>query len=173
VNFSCVSLIILFSLPPYVGVITAAATKSLYELLRIFQEGKLDDFESFASSNPSAVTDAGLSRETCVRHMRLLSLCSLAAEHEEIPYSAIGSTLRVDDAEVESWVISAVSSGLLVAKMDQLQKVVLVERCVVRKFGQEQWGDLKGRLDAWKKNVGGILRGLEQSQATAQQVTTQ
>jgi len=163
----------MLSLPAVVALGGSPSTKSLYELLRIFQEGKLDDFESFASSNPSAVTDAGLSRETCVRHMRLLSLCSLAAEHEEIPYSAIGSTLRVDDAEVESWVISAVSSGLLVAKMDQLQKVVLVERCVVRKFGQEQWGDLKGRLDAWKKNVGGILRGLEQSQATAQQVTTQ
>eukprot|EP00566_Odontella_aurita_P011786 CAMPEP_0113595622 /NCGR_PEP_ID=MMETSP0015_2-20120614/39844_1 /TAXON_ID=2838 /ORGANISM="Odontella" /LENGTH=413 /DNA_ID=CAMNT_0000502969 /DNA_START=130 /DNA_END=1372 /DNA_ORIENTATION=+ /assembly_acc=CAM_ASM_000160 len=163
----------MLSLPAVVALGGSPSTKSLYELLRIIQEGKLDDFESFASSNPSAVTDAGLSRETCVRHMRLLSLCSLAAEHEEIPYSAIGSTLRVDDAEVESWVISAVSSGLLVAKMDQLQKVVLVERCVVRKFGQEQWGDLKGRLDAWKKNVGGILRGLEQSQATAQQVTTQ
>lgn len=155
------------------GAAVNAATKSLYELLRIFQEGKLDDFESFASANPSAITDNGLSRDDCVRHIRLLSLCSLAAEHEEIPYSAIGSTLRVDDSEVESWVIAAVSSGLLTAKMDQLQKVVLVERCVVRRFGPEQWRDLQGRLNAWKKNVGGILQGLEQGQAAVQQASGQ
>lgn len=94
----------MLSLPAVAALGGSPATKSLYELLRIFQEGKLDDFESFASSNAAALTGNGLSRDDCVRHMRLLSICSLAAEHEEIPYSAIASTLRVDDAEVESWV---------------------------------------------------------------------
>lgn len=163
----------MLSLPAVVALGGSPATKTLYELLRIFQEGKLDDFESFASANPAAITDNGLTRDECIRHMRLLSLCSLAAEHEEIPYSAIASTLRVDDAEVESWVIAAVSSGLLAAKMDQLQKVVLVERCVVRRFGPEQWRDLQSRLHAWKKNVSGILQGLEQGQAAVQQASTQ
>lgn len=97
--------------------------------------------------------------------MRLLSLCSLSTEHEEIPYDAIASTLQVDQSDVENWVIAAVSSGLLEAKMDQLQHVVMVERCVVRRFGIEQWKILQDRLNLWKKNVKSVLDGLKQSQA--------
>jgi translation initiation factor 3 subunit M len=101
--------------------------------------------------------------------MRLLSLCSLAAEHEEIPYAAIVSTLKVQPEEVESWVIQAVSSGLILAKMDQLQQVVMVERCVVRRFGIEEWKSLQARLHTWKKNVRGVLEGLKQSQTVQTQ----
>ena len=91
---------------------------------------------------------------------------SLATEHEEIPYDAIASTLRVDEDDVESWVIAAVSSGLVSAKMDQLvQRVVMVEKCAVRRFGIEQWKILQERLNVWKKNVKGVLDGLKQSQA--------
>mmetsp|Transcript_52289 Transcript_52289/g.78014 ORF Transcript_52289/g.78014 Transcript_52289/m.78014 type:complete len:99 (-) Transcript_52289:113-409(-) len=91
-------------------------------------------------------------------------LCCKRAENEEIPYGAIASTLHVKDEEVESWVIAAVSSGLLSAKMDQLQQVVMVERCAVRKFGMEQWKMLQTRLNDWKRNVKGVLDGLKQSQ---------
>jgi len=94
-----------------------------------------------------------------------LSLVSLASEHEEIPYSAIASTLSINEDEVEQWVIKAVSSGLMEAKMDQLRKVVLVERCAVRQFGMKEWSALKVRLDTWKVNVKGVLDALEKSGA--------
>ena len=152
-------------LPPVAALGSSPATKSLFELLQVFQEGKLEDFEAFAKGSESTLSSHGLSKDDCIRNMRLLSLCSLAAEHEEIPYSAIAATLHVDDSEVEGWVIAAVSSGLLSAKMDQLQKVVMVERCVVRKFGTEQWKALQARLDAWKGNVRSVLNGLDKSQA--------
>lgn len=97
--------------------------------------------------------------------MRILSLCSLSAEHEEIPYSVVAKTLLLpSEDEVESWVIAAVSSGLLSAKMDQLQQKVMVERCVVRKFDMAQWKILQSRLKTWKQNVGGVIGGLKQSQ---------
>lgn len=99
--------------------------------------------------------------------MCLLSLVSLAGEHEEIPYSAIASTLSIGEDEVEQWVIKAVSSGLMEAKMDQLRKVVLVERCAVRQFGMKEWTSLKTRLDTWKVNVKGVLDALEKSGAVA------
>ena len=98
--------------------------------------------------------------------MRILSLCSLAAEHEEIPYNTVAQTLQLpSDKEVESWVIAAVSSGLLAAKMDQLQQKVMVERAVVRQFDMEQWKALQSRLNVWKQHVRDILEGLKQTQA--------
>merc|ERR1712008_43652 len=112
-----------------------------------FQEKKLQDFQSFTTTNTT----------------NTLSHCSLATEHEEIPYDAIATTLQIDEADVEQWVIAAVSSGLLSAKMDQLQRVVMVEGCVVRRFGMEQWEVLQRRLDVWKRNVRGVLEGLKAS----------
>jgi len=138
----------------------------LYALLRVFQEGKLEDYQSFVKTNggESVLSQWDLSPADCTRHIRILSLCSLAAEHEEIPYEVVASTLQTDSSEVEKWVIAAVSSGLLSAKMDQLQEQVIVERCVVRKFELEQWKGLQSRLHLWKKNVGGILEAYKQNQ---------
>jgi translation initiation factor 3 subunit M len=137
----------------------------LLDLLRVFQEGKLEDYYSFVQSNggDAVLSQWGLSPDECIRHMRILSLCSLAAEHEEIPYQVVADTLQTTAGEVEKWVIAAVSSGLLSAKMDQLQEKVIVERCVVRKFDMDQWKALQSRLNLWKQNVGGILEAYKQS----------
>ena len=143
-------------------------TKPLYQLLEIFQTGKLEDFYTFLSSSSVDghinLQTFGIEQETCIHHLRLLSLCSLAAEHEEIPYAAIASTLQIPMDQVEQWVISAVSSGLMSAKMDQLSQVVIVEQCVVRSFGMDEWKVLQTRLHGWKKNVGNMLVALKQQQ---------
>eukprot|EP00970_Alexandrium_tamarense_P005482 scaffold904_cov201-Alexandrium_tamarense.AAC.15 len=106
-----------------------------------------------------------LNEGECMKNMCLLSLVSLAGEHEEIPYSAVASTLDIAEDQVEKWVILGVSSGLMEAKMDQLSKVVIVERCVVRQFGSTEWEALKVRLDKWKTNVRGVLDALKKSGA--------
>lgn len=106
-----------------------------------------------------------LSEDDCTKNMSLLSLVSLAGEHEEIPYSEIASTLSVEEDDVEKWVIAAVASGLMEAKMDQLSKVVIVERCAVRQFGTKEWSALKIRLEKYKTNVKGVLDALEKSSA--------
>jgi translation initiation factor 3 subunit M len=125
----------------------------------------LEDYHSFVKSNggEGVLAQWGLSSDECIRHMRILSLCSLAAEHEEIPYQVVADTLQTTPADVEKWVIAAVSSGLLSAKMDQLQEKVIVESCVVRKFDMDQWKALQSRLRLWKQNVGGILDAYKQS----------
>lgn len=147
----------------------------LFELLKIFQEGNLEDYNSYISTKggDSVLAQWGLSADDCSRYMRILSLCSLAAEHEEIPYSVVADTLKTDVGDVEKWVIAAVSSGLLSAKMDQLQQKVMVERSVVRKFDMEQWKALQSRLHLWKQNVGGILEAYKQSLNQQQQPVVQ
>merc|ERR1712232_517594 len=137
----------------------------LLALLNVFQEGKLEDFHSYIKSKggDSILSQWDLSADDCSRYMRILSLCSLAAEHEEIPYEVAAETLQTPPGDVEKWVIAAVSSGLLSAKMDQLQEKVMVELSVVRRFDMDQWKALQSRLHLWKQNVGGILEAYKQS----------
>lgn len=150
----------------------------LFGLLQIFQEGKLSDYNQFIQKNggneAALLGSYGLDPDTCRRNMQILSLCSLASEHEEIPYSVVAETLQLKDSEsqVETWVIAAVGSGLLQAKMDQLSKTVMVERSVVRRFDMQQWKILQSRLHSWKKNVGGILQVLKEHQTAGTAATT-
>jgi len=160
----------MLTMPAIQALATKSTTEKLHGLLVVFQEGKLEDYHAFLKKygGQDAISSLGLVPDECVRHMRILSLCSLAAEHEEIPYTTVAQTLELDSInEVESWVIAAVSSGLLSAKMDQLQQSVMVERSVVRKFDMEQWKALQSRLNLWKQNVRGILESFQQSQAVA------
>jgi translation initiation factor 3 subunit M len=154
----------ILSLPPVAALNSSLDTKPLYSLLSIFQQGKLDDFEAFVQSNKNVISSFQIDETDAIRHMRLLSLCSLATEHEEIPYDAIAATLKIEKSDVESWVIDGVSSGLLTAKIDQLQAVVIVENCVVRRFGVEQWKILQHRLNLWRDNVKNVLESLKKSQ---------
>jgi len=136
-------------------------TKQLYALLEIFQQGKLQDYRTFKKEK--VLSKYELNEADCTRHIRILSLCSLAAESEEVPYNLVAETLDVSEEEVESWVIAAVSSGLLSAKMDQIEQKIMVERSVVRKFDMDQWKGLQSQLQLWKLNLNGILDALKQS----------
>ena len=135
-------------------------TADLYGLLRIFQEEKLQDYRLF-SNQDAVLSKYNLNDDECTRHMRILSLCSLAAQAEEVPYDLVASTLDISPNDVESWVIAAVSSGLLSAKMDQIQQKIMVERSVIRKFDMEQWKSLQSQLNIWKQNLNGILETLK------------
>jgi translation initiation factor 3 subunit M len=148
---------------------------ALYDLLKIIMEGKLQDYRDFTAmpDKLAVFSTFDINEGRCMENMCLLSLVSLASEHEEIPYSAIATTLNVSEDEVERWVIRAVSSGLIDAKMDQLRRVVLVERCAVRQFGIKEWTAMKVRLDKWKSNVKGVLDALQKSGATAASVDGQ
>jgi hypothetical protein len=58
--------------------------------LTIFQEEKLEGYHEFVKKHG---LPNDLSAENCIRHLRILSPCSLAAEHEEIPYTTVVQTL--------------------------------------------------------------------------------
>lgn len=156
---------------PVIQAMADAENGDLFSLLKIFQEGKLSDYEAFmAGKDETAILSQwGLEATACQRYMRILSLASLAGEHEEIPYSVIAETLKLPggSSQVETWVIAAVNSGLLQAKMDQLAEKVMIERCVVRKFDMEQWKNLQIRLSLWKEHIGGMLETIKQSQSVA------
>jgi translation initiation factor 3 subunit M len=99
----------------------------LYDLLQVFSTGKVTDFVKFHKDNGKYLADQGIDHDEALENMRLLSMCSLAAEHEEIPYAVIAETLQVGDDEVEEWVVRTITSKLMEAKMDQLRKVVSIK----------------------------------------------
>ncbi|CEP11129.1 hypothetical protein [Parasitella parasitica] len=126
-----------------------------FELLDVFLNGTLSTYQSFATAHTSLIRDA----DKNIHKMRLLSLASLGSENlsRELTYAEIANNLQIAEDEVEMWVIDVIRAGLVEAKLDQLNKTVLVHRSIYRVFGKEQWKQLSASLSAWKENLNEIL----------------
>jgi translation initiation factor 3 subunit M len=137
--------------------------KRTYELLKVFSTGNVEEYTAFHKKNSAFMQEQGIEHETAMENMRLLSICSLASSHEEIPYAEIAKVLKISEDEVEDWVVKAISAKLMDAKMDQLGQVVIINRCSQRIFGQGEWKQLGEKLTAWKENVRTMLSTIENS----------
>jgi len=129
----------------------------LYQLLVIFSKETLSSYMGFYAKHSKFMGEMKLDHTECQTNMRLLSLCSLAAEVAEIPYKDVSAALQIEVSEVEQWVVQAITASLVKARMDQQRQVVIVNQCVQRVFGQEQWAQLDQKLSAWNQNIGNIL----------------
>ncbi|XP_062185661.1 uncharacterized protein LOC133889197 isoform X3 [Phragmites australis] len=123
----------------------------VYELLKIFLTQRLDSYLEFQTANTTLLKDYGLVHEECITKMRLMSLLDLSSRCSgEIPYSAIIDTLKINDDEVESWIVKAISCKILDCKVDQLNQTVIASRHTERIFGMPQWQGLRTKLGVWK-----------------------
>ena len=146
---------------------------TLLELVMVDGEGgELDKYEAFLGANGARMSDLGLDADACREKIRLLALCSLASQAQEIAYADAAAVLKVTIADVEQWVVDAMTRGLIDARLDQQREVIIVHASTqrtrsVEQFaaangeGQAQWVALKVRLDAWKSEMGDVLDTLE------------
>ncbi|CAI5730097.1 unnamed protein product [Hyaloperonospora brassicae] len=129
----------------------------LYDLLDIVSTKTLKEFTAFQSSVTSVFTDNGLDEVKVADAMRLFTLCTLPTGFQEISYADVAMALDVDERDVEQWVVRAITTGLVSAKIDQLARTVTISRSLHRRFGDDQWKEVHTKLQLYKKNVGGLL----------------
>lgn len=139
----------------------------IHQLLNIFLTQRLDAYLDFEAANSALLKSYGLAHEDCIAKMRLMSLVDLAlSESGQIPYAAIKDALKVNDNEVEHWVVKAITAKLLDCKMDQMNKVVIVSRCTERMFGPQQWEYLRSKLATWRGNIANVINTIQSNKIT-------
>ncbi|XP_062151015.1 uncharacterized protein LOC133859588 [Alnus glutinosa] len=153
---------------PAVGQLEKDAKYALaYQLLKIFLTQRLDAYLEFHAANSTLLKSYGLVHEDCITKMRLMSLVDLASDESgQIPYALIRDTLRINDDEVELWVVKAITVKLIDCKMDQMNQVVIVSRCTERVFGQHQWETLRTKLAAWRGNIANVISTVQANKVT-------
>jgi translation initiation factor 3 subunit M len=102
---------------------------SLVALLRIICDGSLEEYLAFQTANASLFATYKLDTSAIERNIKLLALCSLAAQATDktVTYEAIRAALKIDLSEVELWTIEAISENLLEASIDQLTSTVTIK----------------------------------------------
>ncbi|KAJ3177850.1 hypothetical protein HDU85_005762 [Gaertneriomyces sp. JEL0708] len=140
--------------------VQALKPSKIYDLLKIFLEESLKQYEEFVKANPGFVEEQGLNHGDNLTKMRLLSMATLAGQNlqSEISYDTIAASLNIPADEIEIWIIDVIRAGLMDGKMNQLKRTVSISRSVNRVFTEQQWVVLKDRLDEWKKSLQEVLR---------------
>jgi translation initiation factor 3 subunit M len=142
------------------------------ELLEIFSEKELEDYNDFRDENEEWLEKQDLDNSTLHRKMRLLTLASVAAStnSKELEYKRIAKALQIPVEDVEMWVIDVIRAKLIEGKMSQQKQLFLVHRTTYRVFGEKQWREVATRLDQWRtslRDVKGVINR-ERQQAEAQ-----
>ncbi|THG17080.1 hypothetical protein TEA_028098 [Camellia sinensis var. sinensis] len=139
----------------------------VYQLLLIFLTQRLDAYLDFQAANSTLLKSYGLVHEDCITKMRLMSLVDLASsESGQISYELIKDTLRINDDEVEMWVVKAITAKLIDCKMDQMNQTVIVSRCTERMFGEHQWQTLRTKLATWRGNIANVISTIQANKIT-------
>ena len=85
--------------------------------------------------------------------MKLLALVSLASSSSEVDFSQVERELQIESSAVEQTVVDAVRLKLISAKVDQINRKVLISGAIQRTFGRAQWELIHDKLGTWTKNV--------------------
>ncbi|TVT99695.1 hypothetical protein EJB05_54894 [Eragrostis curvula] len=139
----------------------------VYELLKIFLTQRLDSYLDFQTANSTLLKDHGLVHEECITKMRLMSLLDLSSRWSgEILYSAIMDALKINEDEVECWIVKAIALKILDCKVDQLNQTVIVSRHTERIFGMPQWQALRTKLGVWRGNIASAISTIQTNKIT-------
>lgn len=135
----------------------------IHQLLEIFVSGDLSNYHEFYKNNTSFIDNSVLVHEDNVQKMRILTMLTLAKQHQEINFITMQERLGLNEDDIEEFVIDLVKSKLVHAKIDQLNKKIIIRSTSCRTFGLTEWKELQGKLDNWLNNLQTIRSSLEQT----------
>ncbi|ETW02363.1 hypothetical protein, variant 1 [Aphanomyces invadans] len=136
----------------------------VFELLEIFSSKTLTDYLAFEKSCAGVLKEHGIDSAAATANMRLLTLCAYPTGHDDISFDDIMAKLQVPEAQVETWVVQAITANLIQAKINQLGRSVVISRSLQRGFALSDWKDLHATLLRYKTNVGTLLDTIRQAQ---------
>ena len=137
--------------------------QDVYKLLDIFALRSVVEFNSFLSESKTSLTDLKIDPDEALAKMRRLTLMSLVADKDTLPYADVAAALALSgDDEVEEAVIDAAGHKCLDVKLDQERLLVIIRRVDQRQFvGDEaSWAALEVQLSRWATNIDKVLVAL-------------
>ena len=116
----------------------------------------------------------GLKHEENLRKMRILTFMQLAENAAELPFEVLIKQLELPENQVEEFVIQVLKTKLVRARIDELNKKVLVSSTMHRTFGKQHWMQLRELLTTWRTHLRQVKDSMltivnEQAELLAQQ----
>eukprot|EP01029_Cantina_marsupialis_P028750 TRINITY_DN777964_c0_g1_i1.p1 TRINITY_DN777964_c0_g1~~TRINITY_DN777964_c0_g1_i1.p1 ORF type:complete len:407 (+),score=122.59 TRINITY_DN777964_c0_g1_i1:135-1223(+) len=151
---------------PAVTALQGSTSAKSFDLLELFAHKDTAAYMEFEKTETAFIEEMGLDKKQCLHDIRLLTLLDICANVSEVSYDVVATSLSIPSEDIEEWIVTAVTDGLVDARLDQLARVVTVSNCSVREFNMEHWKTLGEKLSKWKTNLTKVVEKMNQSHIT-------
>lgn len=140
------------------------------DILQIFTYGQWRNYKEFLSdSMDDSLPELTAPQVHKLKQLTLLSLCAVA---DVVPYSTIKAALDLDAEELEPLIIDTVYSGQLTAKLDTAAQAVEVTEVCGRDVDSARLAEICATLDEWEAKTALILKTTQAQIAQTRSVKT-
>jgi len=135
-----------------------------YKLVETFCNGTYKSFKEYFGKV------AYLSSEDFnlfIEKMKILTITSVLSARDTVPFSEIAEAIEIEEDDVEAWIVDAASRNLIVVKMDQPQRQVVVKYLSKRSFQDKDWISLGNRVNTCRENINSLLETVRRAKQAA------
>ncbi|CRG98977.1 golgi organization and biogenesis factor, putative [Plasmodium relictum] len=130
----------------------------LFELLTIFYKYSIVEFLTFKNTyGVDFFMKYNINLEVCENKIYLLSIISLFKDTKIQNIQFISEKLNITPLEIEQILVAAIGSGVIDAKIDQINKTVQMKTTILRHFDDHHWELLNNQISKYIDNVQKIL----------------
>ncbi|SOV76475.1 golgi organization and biogenesis factor, putative [Plasmodium reichenowi] len=130
----------------------------LFDLLLIFYKYTINEFLAFKNKHGSDFFNKyNIDLQTCEKKIYLLSIISLFNDHKVQNIQFISKQLNISVVQIENILVAAIGSGVIDAKIDQINQTVHMKTTILRNFDGENWKQLNNQITKYINNVQKIL----------------
>jgi len=133
--------------------IKALEGELIHKLLTIFVSGNIRDYLKFHEENPAFMEENGLDDQRNRHKMRLLTLLDVIGDQRELSYDPLMEAVGIEEDDIEELVIEARQTKLIRARIDEVNRRVIVSQACQRSFGEEDWHKLAFGFKKWKDQL--------------------
>lgn len=142
---------------PNVKALDGTEYQGTLELLRIFAFGTYPEYKARQS-------ELGELTANQKRKLQMLTLVSMATKEKLIKFSDLEVALDIHDARaLEDLIIEAVYQNLIVGKMDQESRCLMVESCACRDCKDEDIDYIIETLTGWEDSAQNMIKALDKA----------
>eukprot|EP00730_Choanoeca_flexa_P000098 TRINITY_DN10043_c0_g1_i1.p1 TRINITY_DN10043_c0_g1~~TRINITY_DN10043_c0_g1_i1.p1 ORF type:complete len:410 (+),score=107.62 TRINITY_DN10043_c0_g1_i1:27-1232(+) len=136
----------------------------LYDAFNAFRSADYNAYLSAVKQDSDMFTQFGLDTAAAERRVRLMVLANMCATQAELSFDDIAKAIDVKEDQVEEWIIDVVRANLVEAKVDELERKVVITRATQSRFTTQDWSKLKDTLTEWQENIASVQKTLDQVQ---------
>eukprot|EP00730_Choanoeca_flexa_P000099 TRINITY_DN10043_c0_g1_i2.p1 TRINITY_DN10043_c0_g1~~TRINITY_DN10043_c0_g1_i2.p1 ORF type:complete len:441 (+),score=102.15 TRINITY_DN10043_c0_g1_i2:27-1325(+) len=118
----------------------------LYDAFNAFRSADYNAYLSAVKQDSDMFTQFGLDTAAAERRVRLMVLANMCATQAELSFDDIAKAIDVKEDQVEEWIIDVVRANLVEAKVDELERKVVITRATQSRFTTQDWSKLKDTL---------------------------
>jgi translation initiation factor 3 subunit M len=134
----------------------------IHDLLMCAVYDGLNEYMKFYAGHKEFMQKMNLDHNQMMKKMRILTLISMAEKSAEVSFSQIQKELQLEPKEVERFIIDALKTKLLTARIDQATQKVTVQSAVKRALSKAHWIQIRDTLTRWKASIHQIKDSLHE-----------